>query len=106
MSANPANSANSANPENLQRALAARERFWKTALFTCTAIACFGWAVSSVAATLSRANEALLEDMSHRSFQFFWEQSDPNTGVPRVKSTIGFLACRCAESAGSYECLN
>ncbi len=30
---------------------------------------------------LSRTDQALLEDLSRRAFAFFWEQSDPNTGL-------------------------
>ena len=44
-----------------------------------------GWAS---AATLSRDDQALLDDLSHRSFQFFWEQSDPNTGVARDRTRV------------------
>jgi len=59
-----------------------------TALLSAAAVlACFG-AVSSAAATLSRDDQALLEDISHRSFQFFWEQSDPNTGITRDRTRL------------------
>jgi hypothetical protein len=51
-------------------------------------VACLGWVYSSAAATLSRDDQTLLEDMERRSFQFFWEQSDPNTGITRDKSTL------------------
>jgi hypothetical protein len=30
---------------------------------------------------LSRTDDAFLEDLSRRSFQYFWEQGDPNTGL-------------------------
>ena len=40
------------------------------------------------AAALSRDDEALLEDISHGSFLFFWEQSDPNTGVTRDRTRL------------------
>src|SRR5262245_17964661 len=36
--------------------------------------------------TLSAADEALLEDLSKRSFMFFWEQADPATGIVRDRS--------------------
>jgi uncharacterized protein YjeT (DUF2065 family) len=29
------------------------------------------------------SDEAFLEDLSRRSFQFFWDASDPNTGITR-----------------------
>src|SRR5215211_1851381 len=35
---------------------------------------------------LSAADEALLEDLSKRSFMFFWEQADPGTGIVRDRS--------------------
>jgi hypothetical protein len=41
--------------------------------------------LSSAAATsnssLSKRDEAFLEDLSRRSFRYFWEQSDPRTGL-------------------------
>lgn len=30
---------------------------------------------------LSRADDDFLEDLSRRTFRFFWEQGDPNTGL-------------------------
>lgn len=33
------------------------------------------------AARISAADEAFLEDLTKRTFQFFWEQSDPKTGL-------------------------
>src|SRR5688572_25592856 len=30
---------------------------------------------------LSRQDEVFIEDLQRRSFQFFWEQADPNTGL-------------------------
>jgi hypothetical protein len=47
----------------------------------------FAWAATP-AATLSRDDQALLEEISHRSFQFFWEQSDPHTGVTRDRTRL------------------
>jgi len=35
---------------------------------------------------LSTADDALLEDLSKRSFLFFWEQADPDTGIVRDRS--------------------
>src|SRR4030095_467183 len=32
-------------------------------------------------AALSTADHAFLEDLQRRSFQYFWEQADPNTGL-------------------------
>ena len=60
----------------------------KTLLWGAAAVACAAWASALVAATISRADQALLEDMSHRSFQCFWEQSDPNTGITRDKARL------------------
>src|SRR5687767_7499032 len=36
--------------------------------------------------TLAAADDALLEDLSKRSFMFFWEQADPDTGIVRDRS--------------------
>jgi len=35
---------------------------------------------------ISRDDDALLEDLSRRSFMFFWEQADPTTGIVRDRS--------------------
>jgi hypothetical protein len=40
------------------------------------------------AATLTRDDQALLDDISHASFLFFWEQSDPNTGITRDRTRL------------------
>jgi hypothetical protein len=31
-------------------------------------------------------DDALLDDLSHRSFRYFWEQSDPKTGIARGRA--------------------
>ncbi len=36
--------------------------------------------------TLAAEDEALLEDLSKRSFMFFWEQANPTTGIVRDRS--------------------
>jgi hypothetical protein len=36
---------------------------------------------------LSASDERFLEDLSRRSFAFFWEQADPTTGIIRDRST-------------------
>ena len=41
---------------------------------------------SGPSATLGAAEHALLEDLSRRSFRFFWEQGDPNTGQVRDRA--------------------
>src|SRR5579863_2069275 len=35
---------------------------------------------------LSAADEALLDDLSHRCFRYFWEQSNPETGITRGRA--------------------
>ncbi len=40
---------------------------------------------------LSTADDALLEDLSKRSFLFFWEQADPQTGIVRDRSRTNGL---------------
>ena len=49
------------------------------------AIAAIG-AVAQRALTLSAADDALLEDLSKRSFMFFWEHADPATGIVRDRA--------------------
>lgn len=45
-------------------------------------------ALSAAAASrrLSKEEDRFLEDLSHRSFQFFWEQADPGTGLVRDRA--------------------
>ena len=38
---------------------------------------------------LSSADDALLEDLSKRSFMFFWEHADPQTGIVRDRARTG-----------------
>lgn len=47
-----------------------------------------GGLLSFAPAGLSREDDALLEDVSHRSFRFFWEQSDPDTGITRDRTRL------------------
>jgi hypothetical protein len=41
--------------------------------------------------TLSAEDDGLLDDLSRRSFQFFWEQADPATGIVRDRSRTNGL---------------
>ena len=51
---------------------------------------------------LTAAQDAFLGDISHRSFQFFWEQSDPHTGVTRDKTGLdGALVEGTARDVGN-----
>jgi hypothetical protein len=43
-------------------------------------------AVDAQRATLSREDGLFLEDLSKRTFMFFWEQADPATGIVRDRS--------------------
>ena len=53
-------------------------------------------------APLSAADDALLEDLSKRSFMFFWEQADPTTGIVRDRSrTDGTPVDGTARDVGS-----
>src|SRR4029453_3716591 len=36
--------------------------------------------------TISQEDDAFLEDLSRRTFMFFWEQADPATGIVRDRS--------------------
>jgi hypothetical protein len=35
---------------------------------------------------VATSDDALLDDIAHRSFRFFWEQSDPKTGITRGRA--------------------
>ena len=37
-------------------------------------------------ARISPDDDALLDDLAHRSFRYFWEQSDPHTGIVRGRA--------------------
>jgi len=41
---------------------------------------------AAVGRRLTKSEEDFLEDLSHRSFRFFWEQSDPHTGLSRDRA--------------------
>jgi hypothetical protein len=43
-------------------------------------------AAKATKSTLSPQDDAFLEDLERRSFQFFWEQTDPNTGITRGRA--------------------
>jgi hypothetical protein len=42
--------------------------------------------VRTQVAPLAAADDALLEDLSKRSFMFFWEQASPTTGIVRDRA--------------------
>ncbi|HEY8549102.1 MAG TPA: glucoamylase family protein [Vicinamibacterales bacterium] len=51
---------------------------------------------------VTEVDEAFLEDLSRRSFQFFWEQADPGTGIVRDRSrTDGSPSSENHEKVGS-----
>lgn len=63
-------------------------------------------AMPSLAATkfsLSRADDDFLEDLSRRAFLFFWEQSDPQTGLvlDRVRAQGTLIQGRNLEAAST-----
>lgn len=52
-------------------------------------LACSGAAMAGLSAAplkLSREDDAFLEDLSRRSFQYFWEFTDPATGMTRGRA--------------------
>ena len=54
------------------------------------------------AAAISKADDEFLEDLSKRSFMFFWEQADARTGIVRDRSkTTGEAASETAREIGS-----
>ena len=57
-------------------------------LATLTLCVAFTLAPAAVAqrAAVSRDNDLFLEDLSKRTFMFFWEQADPSTGIIRDRS--------------------
>ena len=58
-----------------------RRRSFITTMAGCTACALLNRSVWSLAADLKLTDDEFLEDLSHRSFRFFWEQSNPQTGI-------------------------
>jgi hypothetical protein len=51
---------------------------------------------------ISREDDEFLEDLSRRTFMFFWEQADPTTGIVRDRSrTDGAAASEQAKEIGS-----
>jgi hypothetical protein len=60
----------------------------KRTISTVLALAVVWGAGAARPAALSKTDEALLEDMEHASFLFFWEQSDPKTGITRDRTRL------------------
>ena len=59
-------------------------------------------ATSRAAYTLAPDDDQFLEDLSKRTFSFFWEQADPTTGIIRDRSkTDGSAASEGAKEIGS-----
>ena len=52
----------------------------------CTAYTLMNQSVCSVAADTKLTDDEFLDDLSQRSFRFFWEQSDPKTGIARDRA--------------------
>jgi hypothetical protein len=46
----------------------------------------FAVSAASAGRGLTKEEDRFLEDLSHRSFQFFWEQADPGTGLVRDRA--------------------
>jgi hypothetical protein len=58
-------------------------------------------AVPSRHAALAPEDDAFLEELSKRSFMFFWEQADPATGIVRDRSRTGGSPSPSAPEIGS-----
>ena len=52
-------------------------------------------------AALSREDDAFLEELSKRTFMFFWEQADPSTGIVRDRSRTDGSPSPSAREIGS-----
>ena len=65
-----------------------RPRVLLALIATLTLCVAFTLAPAAVAqrAAVSRDNDLFLEDLSKRTFMFFWEQADPSTGIIRDRS--------------------
>ena len=62
-------------------------------------------AASAVDRKLSKEEDRFLEDLSHRCFNFFWEQADPTTGLVRDRALADAGAPdprKMASSAAAY----
>src|ERR1700733_8214373 len=58
-----------------------RRRSFITTLAGCTACALLNRSVWSLGAVLKFPDEWFRDDLSRRSFRYFWEQSNPQTGI-------------------------
>ncbi|HJR59209.1 MAG TPA: glucoamylase family protein [Vicinamibacterales bacterium] len=63
--------------------------------------ACAQRATLSRQAALPRADDAFLEELSKRTFMFFWEQADPSTGIVRDRSRTDGSPSPSAPEIGS-----
>src|SRR5580698_8574228 len=50
------------------------------------ALSCAGISTLRARPAISSADDRFLEDLQRRSFQFFWDFSDPNTGLTRDRA--------------------
>jgi hypothetical protein len=61
-------------------------RGFLTAVARTVAAGSLAGAASAASRALSSADERLLDDLSRRCFSYFWEQSDPQTGIARDRA--------------------
>lgn len=57
-----------------------------SALTGCTFLGGLPLFAAAVGRRLTKEKDQFLEDLSHRSFLFFWEQADPGTGLVRDRA--------------------
>jgi len=63
-----------------------RRRSFLATMAGCTAYTLMNQGVCSMAADAKLTDDEFLDDLSQRSFRFFWEQSDPQTGIARDRA--------------------
>jgi hypothetical protein len=69
--------------------------------FTAILLSLTASATNAQRATLSTDDHAFLEDLSKRSFMFFWEQANPRTGIVRDRSKTDGTPSPNAKEIGS-----
>lgn len=75
---------------------------WTLAALVCACAAHQpGAPAPSAAYRLTAEDDRFLEDLSHRSFQFFWDQADPATGIVRDRATTDGSPSASAPEIGS-----
>src|SRR5260370_37534953 len=87
---------NGAKEPLTQKQIKGRQTMIRQTMTRRTLLALSGGAITALGAIsrkTSPEDERFLEDLSRRGFQFFWEHSDPDTGLTRDRALTDGAPC-------------